>query len=282
MPLRSGRRCVTPGSTVRPVADPARARTCSGLRRVAVGACGRNERSASSGAHGRRPHASCRAVRGCAGQGRRALGGGVRRTGHRRDPAGLTEALAVRPEAQAMFENFTSQNRLPYWNVGAAKRQETRTRRTSSTSICRSWQDVRPAAQTLRSGLGDRVDDASGLGPGELDRRPWLGRPSREAPPRRPCVNPPPVPALESARGFTRRVTRILELIGADHKLVQASKRIQLSPAQTGVDWLLTDVGRTVGPGRPGFDRGMARYTYMYVVGYCELPLRVTGDGSRR
>ena len=45
-------------------------------------------------------------------------------------PADLTEALATRPEAQAMFENLTSQNRFAVLHrLGAAKRQETRARR---------------------------------------------------------------------------------------------------------------------------------------------------------
>jgi uncharacterized protein YdeI (YjbR/CyaY-like superfamily) len=45
-------------------------------------------------------------------------------------PADLTEALAARPEAQAMFENLTSQNRFALLHrLGAAKRQETRARR---------------------------------------------------------------------------------------------------------------------------------------------------------
>lgn len=45
-------------------------------------------------------------------------------------PADLTEALAARPEAQAMFENLTSQNRFAVLQrLGAAKRQETRARR---------------------------------------------------------------------------------------------------------------------------------------------------------
>jgi uncharacterized protein YdeI (YjbR/CyaY-like superfamily) len=42
-------------------------------------------------------------------------------------PADLTEALAARPEAQAMFENLTSQNRFAMLHrLGAAKRPETR------------------------------------------------------------------------------------------------------------------------------------------------------------
>ena len=45
-------------------------------------------------------------------------------------PADLTEALAARPEAEAMFENLTSQNRFAVLHrLGAAKRQETRARR---------------------------------------------------------------------------------------------------------------------------------------------------------
>ena len=45
-------------------------------------------------------------------------------------PADLTEALTARPEAQAMFENLTSQNRFAVLHrLGAAKRQETRARR---------------------------------------------------------------------------------------------------------------------------------------------------------
>ena len=45
-------------------------------------------------------------------------------------PADLTEALAARPEAQAMFENLTSQNRFAVLHrLGAAKRQQTRARR---------------------------------------------------------------------------------------------------------------------------------------------------------
>lgn len=45
-------------------------------------------------------------------------------------PADLTEALAARPEAQAMFENLTSQNRFAVLQrLGAAKRRETRARR---------------------------------------------------------------------------------------------------------------------------------------------------------
>jgi uncharacterized protein YdeI (YjbR/CyaY-like superfamily) len=45
-------------------------------------------------------------------------------------PADLTEALAARPEAQAMFENLTSQNRFATLHrLGAAKRPETRARR---------------------------------------------------------------------------------------------------------------------------------------------------------
>ena len=45
-------------------------------------------------------------------------------------PADLAEALAARPEAQAMFENLTSQNRFAVLHrLGAAKRQETRARR---------------------------------------------------------------------------------------------------------------------------------------------------------
>jgi uncharacterized protein YdeI (YjbR/CyaY-like superfamily) len=45
-------------------------------------------------------------------------------------PADLTEALAARPEAQAMFENLTSQNRFAVLHrLGAAKRPETRARR---------------------------------------------------------------------------------------------------------------------------------------------------------
>ena len=45
-------------------------------------------------------------------------------------PADLTEALAARPEAQAMFEHLTSQNRFAVLHrLGAAKRQETRARR---------------------------------------------------------------------------------------------------------------------------------------------------------
>ncbi len=45
-------------------------------------------------------------------------------------PAALAEALAARPEAQAMFENLTSQNRFAVLHrLGAAKRQETRARR---------------------------------------------------------------------------------------------------------------------------------------------------------
>ena len=45
-------------------------------------------------------------------------------------PADLTEALAARPEAQAMFEDLTSQNRFAVLHrLGAAKRQETRARR---------------------------------------------------------------------------------------------------------------------------------------------------------
>ena len=45
-------------------------------------------------------------------------------------PADLLEALAARPEAQAMFENLTSQNRFAMLHrLGAAKRPETRARR---------------------------------------------------------------------------------------------------------------------------------------------------------
>jgi uncharacterized protein YdeI (YjbR/CyaY-like superfamily) len=45
-------------------------------------------------------------------------------------PADLTHALAARPEAQAMFENLTSQNRFAVLHrLGAAKRQDTRARR---------------------------------------------------------------------------------------------------------------------------------------------------------
>jgi uncharacterized protein YdeI (YjbR/CyaY-like superfamily) len=45
-------------------------------------------------------------------------------------PADLTEALAARPEAQAMFENLSSQNRFAVLHrLGAAKRPETRARR---------------------------------------------------------------------------------------------------------------------------------------------------------
>jgi uncharacterized protein YdeI (YjbR/CyaY-like superfamily) len=45
-------------------------------------------------------------------------------------PVDLTEALAARPEAQAMFENLTSQNRFAVLHrLGAAKRRETRARR---------------------------------------------------------------------------------------------------------------------------------------------------------
>ena len=45
-------------------------------------------------------------------------------------PADLTEALAARPEAQAMFENLTSQNRFAMLHrLGAAKWPETRARR---------------------------------------------------------------------------------------------------------------------------------------------------------
>ena len=45
-------------------------------------------------------------------------------------PADLTQALAARPEAQAMFEKLTSQNRFAVLHrLGAAKRQETRARR---------------------------------------------------------------------------------------------------------------------------------------------------------
>ena len=45
-------------------------------------------------------------------------------------PADLTEALAARPEAQAMFDNLTSQNRFAMLHrLGAAKRPETRARR---------------------------------------------------------------------------------------------------------------------------------------------------------
>jgi len=45
-------------------------------------------------------------------------------------PADLTDALAARPEAQAMFESLTSQNRFAVLHrLGAAKRQETRARR---------------------------------------------------------------------------------------------------------------------------------------------------------
>ena len=45
-------------------------------------------------------------------------------------PADLSEALAARPEAQAMFENLTSQNRFALLHrLGAAKRPETRARR---------------------------------------------------------------------------------------------------------------------------------------------------------
>ena len=45
-------------------------------------------------------------------------------------PADLTQALAARPEAQALFENLTSQNRFAVLHrLGAAKRQETRARR---------------------------------------------------------------------------------------------------------------------------------------------------------
>ena len=45
-------------------------------------------------------------------------------------PVDLAEALAARPEAQAMFENLTSQNRFAVLHrLGAAKRQETRARR---------------------------------------------------------------------------------------------------------------------------------------------------------
>lgn len=45
-------------------------------------------------------------------------------------PADLAEALAARPEARAMFENLTSQNRFAVLHrLGAAKRQETRARR---------------------------------------------------------------------------------------------------------------------------------------------------------
>jgi uncharacterized protein YdeI (YjbR/CyaY-like superfamily) len=45
-------------------------------------------------------------------------------------PADLAEALAARPEAQAMFENLTSQNRFALLHrLGAAKRPETRARR---------------------------------------------------------------------------------------------------------------------------------------------------------
>jgi uncharacterized protein YdeI (YjbR/CyaY-like superfamily) len=45
-------------------------------------------------------------------------------------PAALAEALAARPEAKAMFENLTSQNRFAVLHrLGAAKRQETRARR---------------------------------------------------------------------------------------------------------------------------------------------------------
>jgi uncharacterized protein YdeI (YjbR/CyaY-like superfamily) len=44
-------------------------------------------------------------------------------------PADLTEALAARPETQAMFENLTSQNRFAMLHrLGAAKRPETRAR----------------------------------------------------------------------------------------------------------------------------------------------------------
>lgn len=45
-------------------------------------------------------------------------------------PADLAEALAARPEAQALFENLTSQNRFALLHrLGAAKRPETRARR---------------------------------------------------------------------------------------------------------------------------------------------------------
>ena len=45
-------------------------------------------------------------------------------------PADLTQALAARPQAQAMFENLTSQNRFAMLHrLGAAKRPETRARR---------------------------------------------------------------------------------------------------------------------------------------------------------
>ena len=45
-------------------------------------------------------------------------------------PVDLTEALAARPEAQAMFENLTSQNRFAVLHrLGAAKRRETQARR---------------------------------------------------------------------------------------------------------------------------------------------------------
>ena len=45
-------------------------------------------------------------------------------------PVDLAEALAARPEAQVMFENLTSQNRFAVLHrLGAAKRQETRSRR---------------------------------------------------------------------------------------------------------------------------------------------------------
>lgn len=45
-------------------------------------------------------------------------------------PADLTQALAARPEAQAMFGNLTSQNRFAMLHrLGAAKRPETRARR---------------------------------------------------------------------------------------------------------------------------------------------------------
>ncbi len=83
-------------------------------------------------------------------------------------PADLTEALAARPEAQAMFENLTSQNRFAVLHrLGAAKRQETRARRIEQ------YVDMLARGETF---YPQRKRSVRGLGPGLPARSPCTHR----------------------------------------------------------------------------------------------------------
>ena len=157
MPLRSRRRFVTAGSTVRPVAAM-RARTCSASRRVAVGACGRThvgivERLTAEGRM--HPQGLSEVARAKAdGRWEAAYAGPATAE----IPADLTEALAARPEARRCSRISPAR---PLCRTAPSRcRQAAGDASPSDRAVRRhvgSWRDVLPAAQTPGSGLGDRV-----------------------------------------------------------------------------------------------------------------------------